>query len=166
MENSDNHSRASTSSTFDGRRDGNKEKPRDEGDFSHREEEGVLPSEIQDGEGAVRRMSRNAVNAMLENPLAIKSREAVINDVKRFVRDSGFPEDEEFFIKGALVARDPDDFENLPELNDEDKAALRKEVTHRWHQPFMMYFLVGISRLLSRLIPSFVQYGCRGPRDG
>jgi hypothetical protein len=169
MENSDNHSRASTSSTLDGRPDGIKEKPRDEGEFSHRDDGAVLPSEIgnrDERQGAVRRMSRNAVNAMLENPLAVKSREAVINGVKKFVRDSGFPEDEEFFIKGALVARDPDDFENIQELSDEDKAALRKEVTHRWHQPFMMYFLVGISLLLSRLIPSFVQYGCGRPRDG
>jgi hypothetical protein len=92
----------------------------------------------------VRRMSQNAINAMLENPLAGKSRESVIRDARRFARDHGMAEDEDDFVKGALVAREPDNFENIPELSEEDKAALRFEITHKWRQPFTLYFLVGM----------------------
>jgi hypothetical protein len=91
----------------------------------------------------VRRMSQNAINAMLENPLAGKSRESVIRDARRFAHDHGMAEDEDDFVKGALVAREPDNFENIPELSEEDKAALRFEITHKWRQPFTLYFLVG-----------------------
>ena len=88
-------------------------------------------------------MSQNALNAMLENPLHGKSRETIIRDARRFARDHGMAEDEEDFVKGALVAQNSDKFEDIPELSDEDKAALRFEITHKWRQPFTLYFLVG-----------------------
>jgi hypothetical protein len=48
----------------------------------------------------------------------------VIRDARRFAQFHGMADDEEGFVKGALVARDPDNFENIPELSEEDKAAL------------------------------------------
>ena len=124
-----------------------KEKRHEGGDITHAEDQGpVLPTEVDDEEERaqiMRRLSQNAINAMLENPLAGKSRESVIRDARRFARDHGMAEDEEDFVKGALVARDPDNFENIPELSEEDKAALRFEITHKWRQPFTLYFLVG-----------------------
>ena len=57
----------------------------------------------------------------------------------------GLGEFREAFRKGALVARinqRADGFEHVSALNDDDKAILRNEVTHRWSQPFMLYFLV------------------------
>ena len=115
----------------------------------------VLPPEVKDEDDRTditRRMSQNAVNAMLENPLAVKSRESVIRDAKAFAQEHGMGEDEEIFAKGALVARNPDDFENMSELSEEDKATLRLEFTHKWKQPFTMYFLVGMFLLLLWLI--------------
>jgi hypothetical protein len=32
-------------------------------------------------------------------------------------------------------------FEQIDMLTEEEKAILRKEETHRWHQPFALYFL-------------------------
>jgi hypothetical protein len=144
--------RTSSASTLGeaGRADVSKEKGRDE-DLEH-EEDGVPapalpPMEVKD-EGArskmLGRMDQTALNAMLENPLAVKSREAVIRDAKAFAHEFGMGEDEEYFVKGALVARNPNDFENIPELDDEDKIALREEITHKWRQPFTLYFLVGM----------------------
>jgi hypothetical protein len=137
-------------------------------EVSHSEGGIPLPSEIRDeNERAeiMARMNQNAVNAMLQNPLAGKSREVLIRDVKSFVRDNGFEEDEEIFIKGALVAQRPDDIENIADLTDEDKAALRFETTHKWRQPFTLYFLVGRA-FQSPSDFSFVQYGSRCPRNG
>jgi len=144
--------RTSTSSTLENKRDEYTEKKFDSGgpEVKHAEEQTPLPTEVDDEEERaqiVRRMSQNALNAMLENPLAGKSREAVIRDARRFARDHGMEEDAEDFVKGALVAQRPDDFENIPELTEEDKAALRYEITHKWKQPFTLYFLVGMSFL-------------------
>ena len=150
--NNEKPSRASSASTLeDQSRDRYKEKSSDE--ISHTEDRmpAILPTEVEDTEERdqiMRRMSQNALNAMLENPLAGKSREAVIRDAKRFANDHGMGEDEMDFVKGALVAQRPNDFENIPELSEEDKAALRFEITHKWKQPFTLYFLVGIALLL------------------
>jgi hypothetical protein len=149
----DNASRTSSTSTLeDGRRDGFKEKGRqNEIENAGDQAPALLPSEVKD-EGArsktFNRMNQNALNAMLENPLALKSREAVINDARAFAHEFGMAEDEEYFVKGALVARNPDDFENMGELDEEDKIALREEITHKWRQPFTLYFLVGTFREL------------------
>jgi hypothetical protein len=148
----DKASRTSSASTLGegGRRDGFKEKGRDE-EIEHAENQApaVLPSEVKD-EGArsemLGRMNQNALNAMLENPLAVKSREAVIRDARAFAHEFGMGEDEDYFVKGALVARNPNDFEDIAELDEEDKIALREEITHKWKQPFTLYYLVGISR--------------------
>jgi len=147
MTNNENPSRTSSASTLDGARpNGLNEKTRDERDVTHDEDQMPLPTEVEDeNERAqiMRRMSQNALNAMLENPLHGKPRETVIRDARRFARDHGMAEDEEDFVKGALVAQNPDKFEDIPELSDEDKAALRFEITHKWRQPFTLYFLVG-----------------------
>jgi hypothetical protein len=144
--------RTSSASTLDeGRRSGLKEKTRDEDpDITHAEDQMPLPTEVDDEEERaeiMRRMGQNALNAMLENPLAGKSRETIIRDARRFARDHDMAEDEEDFVKGALVAQNPDNFEDIPELTEADKIALRREITHKWRQPFTMYFLVSIIRL-------------------
>lgn len=46
--------------------------------------------------------------------------------------------------KGALVARDPSSFETTEELDEDEKVSLRREVTHRWSQPRMLYFTITI----------------------
>jgi len=44
--------------------------------------------------------------------------------------------------KGALVAQDPPAFEQIAELDDVERDALRNEVLHKWRQPFALYFTV------------------------
>lgn len=150
--NKENPSRKSSASTLeDHHREQLKEKNQDDDhEVSHTEDRNpaVLPTEVEDEEERtkmMRRMSQNAINAMLENPLAGKSREAVIRDAKRFANEHGMGDDEMDFVKGALVAQRPNDFEDIPELSEEDKAALRFEITHKWKQPFTLYYLVGMT---------------------
>lgn len=82
---------------------------------------------------------------LLQNPLAGMTREDVLNDVDNFVDTHGLEEHREVFRKGGLLARvnqDPYGFERVPDITDEERLMLRKEVEHRWHQPFQLYFLV------------------------
>lgn len=44
--------------------------------------------------------------------------------------------------KGALVAGNQHTFEELPDLNEEEKAALRLEHTNKWKQTKTLYALV------------------------
>lgn len=44
--------------------------------------------------------------------------------------------------KGALVAQDPPAFEQIDELDDTERDALRNEVLHKWRQPAALYFTV------------------------
>lgn len=86
-----------------------------------------------------------SVAARLRNPLAGLSEGAVLDDVDTWVEEKGLTEYKDLFRKGALIARvgqRDDGFEYVSQLSDEDKDLLRHEVSHRWDQPFMLYFLV------------------------
>jgi hypothetical protein len=61
------------------------------------------------------------------------------------VIEKGLTEYQDAFRKGALIARvqqRSDGFEHLSQLSEDEKGLLRHEMTHRWSQPFMLYFLV------------------------
>lgn len=44
--------------------------------------------------------------------------------------------------RGALVAQNPREFESVPGLTETERNALEREVTHKWSQPFAMYYTV------------------------
>lgn len=44
--------------------------------------------------------------------------------------------------KGALVARDPEEFDSMPDLTEQEVNALRDEVLHKWRQPSALYFTI------------------------
>lgn len=44
--------------------------------------------------------------------------------------------------KGALVARDPTEFETVADLTEPELNALRDEVLHKWRQPRSLYFTI------------------------
>lgn len=50
----------------------------------------------------------------------------------------------ELFGRGALVARDPENFESVAELDEEERAALAYERDHKWHGPKMLWYSVGL----------------------
>lgn len=49
--------------------------------------------------------------------------------------------------KGALVAQNPQGFEDIEELTEDERIALRNETTHRWKHPKMLYFLIALSSI-------------------
>lgn len=78
--------------------------------------------------------------------------------VAAFSREFGFEDKEEVFFRGALAAQHPGRCEDIEELSPEDKALLRREVTHKWHLPRHMYFTI-ISVVLTGIsYPGVGQY--------
>jgi len=106
----------------------------------------------------------HALNVKLANPLQGLSHEQLMADGEAFARDYGLAHLTEEFKKGALIAQNPAVFETLPLLTEQDKAILRRELTHKWDQPLTLYYLVilcsvaaavqGVSSvILIRLVP-------------
>ena len=48
------------------------------------------------------------------------------------------------FGKAALVARDPDKFESLDELDEQERTALAYERDHKWHGSFMLWYSISL----------------------
>jgi len=88
------------------------------------------------------------------NPLSGISKDDLYERVLRFCQEYGFEDHIETFQKGALVAQRPKDFENLPELVEEDKYHLRREYTRM--SPFIRLGIVErtILTLLNRQMAS------------
>ncbi|RSL49319.1 hypothetical protein CEP53_009202 [Fusarium sp. AF-6] len=76
-----------------------------------------------------------------ENPLSIRTKEELMADVEKFCRKFDLMDFHEDFRKGALVAQSPRQAQHMPELSAEDKEVLEREHTHRWSQPFALYWL-------------------------
>ena len=87
------------------------------------------------------RPTTQSMNAKLANPLAGLSHEQIMADAADFARTHELAEYTEVIQKGALVAQDPAAFESLPTLNEDDRRVLRREFTHKWDQPKMLYYL-------------------------
>ena len=88
------------------------------------------------------RKSSENLNAKLANPLAGISHEQLMADAAEFAQMHDLVEYTEALQKGALVAQDPPAFERLPLLTEEDRTVLQREFTHKWDQPFTLYYLV------------------------
>ncbi|KAJ7828749.1 hypothetical protein B0H14DRAFT_3718427 [Mycena olivaceomarginata] len=105
--------------------------------------------------GTSRRSSRaesslnelTAANAKLANPLHGISREQLMRDVDRFVEEKGLQHLSAELRKGALVAQDPQSFESIDILDEDDKYHLRREITHRYSQTGTLYYMVVMSSL-------------------
>ncbi|KAJ7118355.1 hypothetical protein C8R44DRAFT_878953 [Mycena epipterygia] len=49
--------------------------------------------------------------------------------------------------KAALVAQNPEAFDEMEELREEDRYHLRREISHKWHLPTPLYYIVFITSL-------------------
>lgn len=108
--------------------------------FAHQEKrESILP-EIE-GRGG------NNLNAVFENPLAGIPREQLLRDVEEFCSKYNLMADLKVFQKGALISQAPESAASLPELDESERMALTREHTHKWSQPWQLYFLASTSAL-------------------
>ncbi|KAH8426911.1 uncharacterized protein LDX57_004635 [Aspergillus melleus] len=81
-------------------------------------------------------------SAKIKNPLADLSPEEVLHDVEEFAHEYQLTDILPDLKKGALIARDPDNYESVPEMSAADLAAIDNEVTHKWRQPVALYFTI------------------------
>ncbi|EED20157.1 MFS sugar transporter, putative [Talaromyces stipitatus ATCC 10500] len=98
-------------------------------------------SGILDAENLHNRPADN-LNVVFENPLANVPREKLLKDVEDFCQKFNLMEHVDDFRKGALVSQNPAAAMDLTELTDEERNILLREHTHKWHQPWELYWLV------------------------
>ncbi|WQF82747.1 Putative major facilitator, sugar transporter, major facilitator superfamily [Colletotrichum destructivum] len=91
------------------------------------------------------------IEARIRNPLLGISKPDLVAQVDAFCREFGFPDKQDVFLRGALAAQHPDLYESLDELTDDDRRALGREVTHRWHLPRDLYLSVALCSLGSAI---------------
>lgn len=84
----------------------------------------------------------NNTTAKIQNPLAGVPREQLMCDVDAFAVKHRLADISELLKRGALVAQDPINFEDVDGLQRDERESLRDEVEHKWRQPKAMYFTV------------------------
>jgi len=72
------------------------------------------------------------VSGRIKNPLAGKSQGELFDDVDAFAAQYGLVEVTDLLRRGALIAQNPAEFENVPGLTDDEREGLRNEVVHKW----------------------------------
>ncbi|KAI6441159.1 hypothetical protein MCOR22_006724 [Pyricularia oryzae] len=108
-------------------------------------------------------LNRNA-EARIKNPLAGIPYDRLMADVEAFTQQKGLTEYTAVFKQGALIAQDPDSYDNLPgehALAAEDKEALRLEVEKKWRMP-MKLFLTIFTCSMGAAVQGWDQTGING----
>lgn len=93
----------------------------------------------------------------------------LFDQVSRFCTNHELEDKEDIFKKGALVAQSPHDFENISELDEDDKSCLRAEInrqstiivtiggtiadakTDPWRLPRGLYYTIALCSLGSAI---------------
>ncbi|TYJ51202.1 hypothetical protein B9479_008240, partial [Cryptococcus floricola] len=116
-------------------------KPAEKHDIDHFEDadEDVDVEASRDQE--LRSRNRN-VSAKIQNPLVGLSKAKLFDLADQFTREHGFEEKQDLFRRAALVSQNPNEFELIPELTDDDRYWLRREITNKWDQALSLYFLI------------------------
>jgi sugar porter (SP) family MFS transporter len=104
----------------------------------------------------------DSLEGEIRNPLKDIPQEILFDNVQQFQRAKGLPDDIlPLLQKGALVAQNPAGFESMNELDEEEKQALREEVTHRWKHPWALYYTICLSSIAAA-IQGWDQTGSNG----
>ncbi|KAK2010015.1 hypothetical protein LZ32DRAFT_536788 [Colletotrichum eremochloae] len=98
----------------------------------------------------------------IKNPLRGIPKAELLEQVTDYQRSHGLPDDIlPLLKKGALVAQNPALFEEIEELDESEKQALREEVTHRWKHPWPLYYTI-ILNSIAAAIQGWDQTGSNG----
>ncbi|KAJ6789163.1 hypothetical protein PWT90_03287 [Aphanocladium album] len=102
----------------------------------------------------------------IKNPLVGIPHDDLLQRAADFQQERGLPADIlPLLKKGALVAQNPAGFEEIEELDENDKSALRQEVTHRWQHPKALYFTIVLNSIAAA-IQGWDQTGSNGANLG
>lgn len=106
--------------------------------------ESAIPADEKQRKGSILSSRGVSAAALLRNPLAGLTTDQILADVDTFCQERNLMEHREEFRKGALLAQvghTPGAFEKIESITEDEKAVLRREETHKWDQPFQLYFL-------------------------
>jgi Sugar (and other) transporter len=81
----------------------------------------------------------------IKNPLEGIPQDILLRDVELFAAEKGLTEHLHLLQKGALVAQDPHNYEDLHgayALESQELDALRNEVLHKWRHPMALYVTI------------------------
>lgn len=84
--------------------------------------------------------------------------------VEEFASEKGVTEYTELLKKGALIAQDPDSYEDIHgeyKLTSEECMVLQKEVTHKWRVPRTLYLTI-ITCSIGAAVQGWDQEGSNG----
>lgn len=101
------------------------------------------------------------ITAKITNPLAGLSEETLLRDVAEFARENDLEDILPLLQKGALVAADPENFENVKQLDADEKGWLRYEAAHRWSHPIALYLTI-ITCSMGAAVQGWDQTGSNG----
>ncbi len=87
----------------------------------------------------------------IKNPLAGITREQLIEDVDLFAKENDLMDILPLLQKGALVAQNPGMIDTIPELDEADREVLRRERSHRWDHPKMLYFTIILNSIAAAI---------------
>jgi len=84
-------------------------------------------------------------NSRIKNPLAGIPHAKLLRDVEEFAQEKGLVEYTALLQKGALVAQDPANYEDITgqhALSADEIDVLRNEVLHKWRHPWALYVTI------------------------
>jgi sugar porter (SP) family MFS transporter len=102
--------------------------------------------------------------AKIKNPLLGIPHDVLMRDVEEFARDKGLEEHLPLLRKGALVAQNPTEWEDIKgehALNDEEREWLRIEQEHKWRVPRRLYLTI-ITCSIGAAVQGWDQTGSNG----
>lgn len=97
----------------------------------------------------------------IRNPLVDISRVQLLSNVHDFAVEHDLTSVEPLLVKGALVAQSPALFEEMEELDENDRTVIREELTHRFKLPRTLYFTI-ILNSVAAAIQGWDQTGSNG----
>ncbi|KKY20426.1 putative sugar transporter [Diplodia seriata] len=87
----------------------------------------------------------------VKNPLAGIPIPQLLSEVDAWAEENDLNDILPLLRKGALVARDPNGFEDIDEFDEADKDAIRHERTHRWSHPWSLYFTIILNSIAAAI---------------
>lgn len=87
---------------------------------------------------------RLGISKKLANPLAGLSQERLGAMGEDYAKLAGLTSEEDMraFRLGAMVAGDHTQYDTMSELTDREREVLEREVTHKWSNPSMLYWVI------------------------
>lgn len=104
------------------------------------------------------------LEAKIKNPLAGIPKHELMAQVEEFAAEKGVTEHIDFLKKGALVAQDPDNYQDIHgehKLDDVEINALQREMSHKWRVPKMLYMTI-ITCSIGAAVQGWDQEGSNG----